>query len=69
MDTVWLPVTGGLGAFESIILSVQSGRFNVGMSSVTDTAEREQAVDFVTYFEAGTLSLNPWISDFVPSRG
>ena len=41
-------------AFESIIPSVQGGDFNVGMS-VTDTAEREAAVDFVTYFEAGTL--------------
>jgi ABC-type amino acid transport substrate-binding protein/predicted Ser/Thr protein kinase len=42
-------------AFEGIIPSVQGGEFNVGMSSVTDTKEREQAVDFVTYFEAGTL--------------
>ena len=41
--------------FESIIPSVQGGDFNVGMSSFTDTAEREGAVDFVTYFEAGTL--------------
>ncbi len=42
-------------AFESIIGSVQSGSFNVGMSSVTDTKSREQSVDFVNYFEAGTL--------------
>ena len=42
-------------AFEGIIPSVQGGDFNVGMSSVTDTAEREQRVDFVTYFQAGTL--------------
>ena len=42
-------------AFESIIPSVQAGSFNVGMSSFTDTAEREATVDFVTYFEAGTL--------------
>ena len=41
--------------FESIIPSVQGGDFNVGMSSFTDTAEREEGVDFVTYFEAGTL--------------
>lgn len=40
--------------FESIIPSVTGGSFNVGMSSVTDTAEREKAVDFVTYFQAGT---------------
>ncbi len=42
-------------AFESIIPSVQGGDFNVGMSSLTDTAERQATVDFVTYFQAGTL--------------
>ncbi|TPG34656.1 bifunctional serine/threonine-protein kinase/transporter substrate-binding domain-containing protein [Mycolicibacterium hodleri] len=42
-------------AFEAIIPSVRAQDFNVGMSSFTDTAERESAVDFVTYFEAGTL--------------
>jgi ABC-type amino acid transport substrate-binding protein len=42
-------------AFESIMPSVQGGDFNVGMSSFTDTKERESTVDFVTYFEAGTL--------------
>jgi ABC-type amino acid transport substrate-binding protein/predicted Ser/Thr protein kinase len=42
-------------AFESIMPSVQSGAFDLGMSSVTDTKTREQNVDFVTYFEAGTL--------------
>lgn len=41
--------------FEGILPSVADGNFNVGMSSMTDTAEREQQVDFVTYFEAGTL--------------
>ena len=42
-------------AFESVLPSVQSGAFTMGMSSITDTREREQTVDFVTYFEAGTL--------------
>ncbi len=41
--------------FEAIIPAVQSGEFNVGMSSFTDTLERQELVDFVTYFEAGTL--------------
>ena len=40
--------------FESIIPSVSGKNFHVGMSSFTDTLEREQAVDFVTYFQAGT---------------
>jgi ABC-type amino acid transport substrate-binding protein/predicted Ser/Thr protein kinase len=42
-------------AFESIMPSVGGGDFNVGMSSFTDTKERESMVDFVTYFQAGTL--------------
>jgi ABC-type amino acid transport substrate-binding protein/predicted Ser/Thr protein kinase len=41
--------------FETIMPSVQSGAFDLGMSSVTDTKSRESTVDFVTYFEAGTL--------------
>ncbi|WP_135452736.1 bifunctional serine/threonine-protein kinase/transporter substrate-binding domain-containing protein [Mycobacterium sp. DL99] len=41
--------------FEGILPSVQDGNFNVGMSSITDTAEREKEADFVTYFQAGTL--------------
>lgn len=42
-------------AFEAIIPSVRAGDFNLGMSSFTDTKEREAAADFVTYFRAGTL--------------
>jgi polar amino acid transport system substrate-binding protein len=39
--------------FAKIIPSIQGDTFNVGMSSFTDTKEREQTVDFVTYFSAG----------------
>jgi polar amino acid transport system substrate-binding protein len=41
--------------FAKIIPSIQQGTYNVGMSSFTDTKEREETVDFVTYFSAGTL--------------
>ncbi len=41
--------------FAKIIPSIQGGTFNVGMSSFTDSKEREATVDFVTYFSAGTL--------------
>jgi serine/threonine protein kinase len=41
-------------AFESIIPSVQGKAFDVGLSSFTDTKEREASADFVTYFQAGT---------------
>jgi serine/threonine protein kinase len=41
-------------AFESIIPSVQGKAFDVGLSSFTDTKQREASADFVTYFQAGT---------------
>lgn len=41
--------------FAMIIPAIQEGTFDVGMSSFTDTKEREESVDFVTYFSAGTL--------------
>jgi ABC-type amino acid transport substrate-binding protein len=41
--------------FDSILPTVAGGKLNVGMSSVTDTKDRESMVDFVTYFRAGTL--------------
>ncbi|MDA2891903.1 bifunctional serine/threonine-protein kinase/transporter substrate-binding domain-containing protein [Mycolicibacterium sp. BiH015] len=41
-------------SFDTILPSVVDGSFDVGMSSVTDTKQREELVDFVTYFQAGT---------------
>lgn len=41
-------------SFDTILPSVVDGSFDIGMSSVTDTREREELVDFVTYFQAGT---------------
>jgi polar amino acid transport system substrate-binding protein len=40
--------------FDTIIPGLQSGKYDVGFSSFTDTKEREKVVDFVTYFSAGT---------------
>jgi polar amino acid transport system substrate-binding protein len=40
--------------FDSIIPKLVSGNYDLGMSSFTDTKEREKTVDFVTYFSAGT---------------
>jgi polar amino acid transport system substrate-binding protein len=39
--------------FSKIIPAVQAGTYDVGMSSFTDTKEREASVDFATYFSAG----------------
>lgn len=41
-------------SFDAILPAVVDSSFDVGMSSVTDTKEREELVDFVTYFQAGT---------------
>jgi len=38
----------------TIIPGVAAGRYDLGMSSITDTRGREKTVDFVTYFKAGT---------------
>ncbi|QTX04041.1 ABC transporter substrate-binding protein [Agromyces archimandritae] len=44
-----------IASFDNIIPSVQGGKFNIGMSSFTDTVEREEQVDFVNYYEAGIM--------------
>jgi polar amino acid transport system substrate-binding protein len=41
-------------SFDTIIPGLASGKYDLGMSSFTDTKEREKTVDFVTYFSAGT---------------
>lgn len=43
--------------FDSIIIGLAGGKYDIGMSSFTDTKEREATVDFVTYFTAGTSLL------------
>ncbi|MCX5046495.1 ABC transporter substrate-binding protein [Aldersonia sp. NBC_00410] len=39
--------------FDKIIPAIQAGTYDMGMSSFTDSKEREQTVDFTTYFNAG----------------
>ncbi|WP_019633223.1 transporter substrate-binding domain-containing protein [Actinomadura atramentaria] len=40
--------------FDAIIPGIKGGTYQLGMSSLTDSKEREKTVDFVTYFTAGT---------------
>jgi polar amino acid transport system substrate-binding protein len=40
--------------FDGIIPGLASKKYDLGMSSFTDTKEREKTVDFVTYLSAGT---------------
>ncbi|MEU6415487.1 ABC transporter substrate-binding protein [Microbispora sp. NPDC046933] len=39
--------------FDTIIPGIQSGKYELGVSSFTDNPEREKVVDFVTYYSAG----------------
>ena len=48
--------------FDAIIPGLAAGKYDLGMSSFTDTKEREQTVDFVTYLQAGS-------SIFVKAQG
>jgi polar amino acid transport system substrate-binding protein len=48
--------------FDAIIPGLVDGRYDLGMSSFTDTKAREKQVNFVTYFNAGT-------SFFVKAQG
>jgi polar amino acid transport system substrate-binding protein len=48
------PVRFENAPFDSILPGLAAGKYDLGMSSFTDTKEREQTIDFVTYFTAGT---------------
>ncbi len=41
-------------SFPTIIPGLSSGKYDLGVSSFTDTKARQKVVDFVTYFAAGT---------------
>ncbi|MGW6915169.1 ABC transporter substrate-binding protein [Kitasatospora sp. NPDC054939] len=43
-------------AFTAIIPGIGANKYQLGMSSFTDTKEREETVDMVTYFTAGTAA-------------
>ena len=49
-----LKVTFQNAAFDGIIPALQSGKYQLAMSSFTDNTDREKVVDMVTYFTAGT---------------
>jgi len=45
--------------FDTIIPSITGGKYDLGLSSFTDNAEREKVVDFVNYYTAGILWASP----------
>jgi polar amino acid transport system substrate-binding protein len=52
--TLNLQVKFANAPFDGLLAGLASGKYDLSMSSFTDTAEREKTVDFVTYFRAGT---------------
>lgn len=54
-----LEVEWQVAGFDSLIPNVQGGRMDMGASSFTDNAEREEVVDFVNYYTAGSLWAAP----------
>lgn len=51
--TLGLKVKENNVLFDSILLGIGSGRFQIGNSSFTDEKSREKQVNFVDYFKAG----------------
>jgi len=45
--------------FDAIIPGLQGGRYDVGDAAMGITAERNEVVDFVSYFEGGTSIMTP----------
>ncbi len=43
--------------FDTILQALQEGKYDISLSSFTDTRERENRFDFVTYLSAGTMLL------------
>lgn len=43
-----------IAGFDTILAGVKAGKYDVGLSSFTDTKERQASVDFANYFSAGT---------------
>ncbi len=52
--TLGLKVDKQNATFDSIIPGLEAGKYDIAMSSFTDTKEREKSVDMVTYLTAGT---------------
>ena len=53
-QTMGLKANVANATFDSIIPGLAAKKYDLGMSSFTDSKEREKVVDFVTYYIAGT---------------
>jgi polar amino acid transport system substrate-binding protein len=46
-------------AFAGILTGIQAGRYDMGMSTISDTSEREKVMNFVSYQTEGTAIVVP----------
>ncbi len=63
-----LKVNFDIGTFDNILPAIRAGKDDMGMSSFTDTLEREKQVDFVNYFSAGIQWASPTGKTVDPSN-
>lgn len=54
-DKLGLKINYAIAKFDNIIPSIVGGKDDFGMSSFTDTTDREKQVDFVNYYTAGIM--------------
>ncbi|MGO4595176.1 ABC transporter substrate-binding protein [Leifsonia sp. 2TAF2] len=52
--TLGLPADFKTVAFAGILTGIQGGRYDLGMSTISDTSEREKVMNFVSYQTEGT---------------
>jgi polar amino acid transport system substrate-binding protein len=52
--------------FDNILPRIEGGTIDIGVGSFTDTQEREEVVDFVNYYSAGSLWAAPAGSEIDP---
>lgn len=54
-----LKVNFDIGTFDNILPAIKAGKDDMGMSSFTDTVEREKQTDFINYYSAGIQWASP----------
>ncbi|GAB2551846.1 transporter substrate-binding domain-containing protein [Leucobacter ruminantium] len=67
-DDLGLEVEYELLLFDNILPRIEGGAIDIGVGSFTDTRERQEVVDFVNYYEAGSLWAAPAGSDVDPEH-
>ncbi|MCC9197169.1 ABC transporter substrate-binding protein [Arthrobacter sp. zg-Y820] len=67
-QSLGLTVNFDIGTFDNIIPSVNAGKDDMGMSSFTDTVEREKQADFINYYSAGIQWASPQGKDVDPNN-